>query len=104
MNVQSLLSELEPQGHVRPEQITLWRESADLLAILEAIGRAGASAVVKIDGARRDGSVYSVVVSGGPLGEDFYPSRWSRSALAVEKPHSLLSEEGVVRDGPMSDS
>jgi hypothetical protein len=28
--------------------------------------------VVKIDGGRSDGSVYTVVVSGGRLGEDFF--------------------------------
>jgi len=46
-----------------------WRESVQLLAALDAIGRDGASALVKIDGGRDDGRVYTVVVSGGALAE-----------------------------------
>ena len=66
--VESLLS----GGRVTNAQISLWSDVAGLLAAMEQIGREGATAVVKIDGGRPDGSLYSVVISGGRLGEDFF--------------------------------
>lgn len=53
------------------EQVSQWREVAPLMATLEAIGRDGASAVVKIDGGRPD-AIYTVVLSGPRLGESFF--------------------------------
>ncbi|MBB2488166.1 hypothetical protein H5407_23305 [Mitsuaria sp. WAJ17] len=48
-----------------------WVRCADSLARLDCISRDGASVVVKMDG-ERDADMYTVVVSGGALGEDFF--------------------------------
>ena len=59
---------------------------ADLIAELDVIGRAGSVAVVKIDGERHAASIYTVVVSGGLLGVEFFRNDGAdlsaRSALA----------------------
>jgi hypothetical protein len=49
-----------------------WEELAPLMNGLERIGRSGSTALVKVDGARQDGAVYTVVISGGRLGESFF--------------------------------
>jgi hypothetical protein len=71
MNDQALVGALQASGHVTEEQVSRWREAAALMATLEAIGRDGATAVVKVDGGRPD-AVYTVVVSGPRLGEAFF--------------------------------
>jgi hypothetical protein len=68
----ALIEELQKTGHLTLEQVSRWRDSSGLLAVFDAIGRDGANAMVKVDGGRSDGSVYTVVVSGGRLGEDFF--------------------------------
>lgn len=49
-----------------------WGGATSLLAALDAVGRDGGSALVKIDGQRCDGQVYTVLISGGRLGEDSF--------------------------------
>jgi hypothetical protein len=49
-----------------------WSDSIRLLAALESMGRDGANALVKIDGGRTNERLYTVVVSGGRLKEDFF--------------------------------
>ena len=49
-----------------------WDELAPLMDGLERIGRSGSTALVKVDGARPDGAVYTVVISGGQLDETFF--------------------------------
>jgi hypothetical protein len=49
-----------------------WSTSAKLLAALDAIGREGAVAIVKVDGGRADANVYTVAISGGHLAEEFF--------------------------------
>jgi hypothetical protein len=72
MNRTQLVESLRSRGHVSGEQLAAWRDVSGLLAALDAIGRDGANAVLKIDGGRPDGSVYTVVISGGRLGEAFF--------------------------------
>jgi hypothetical protein len=72
MHDQELVDGLVTSGRVREQQVTLWRDVAGLMAAFDAIGRDGVSAVVKIDGARPDAAVYTVVVSGPRLGEAFF--------------------------------
>lgn len=72
MNDELLINALRASGRVSGKHLELWKEVAGLMAVLDAIGRDGASAVVKIDGARLDGAVYSVVVSGEHLGEKYF--------------------------------
>jgi hypothetical protein len=71
MNDQALVGALQASGHVTEEQVARWKEAALLMATLEAIGRDGTTAVVKVDGGRPD-AVYTVVVSGARLGESFF--------------------------------
>lgn len=71
MNDQALVSAFLASGHVTEGQISKWREGAALMAILEAIGREGTTAVVKFDGGRLD-AAYTVVLSGLQLGESFF--------------------------------
>jgi hypothetical protein len=72
MRNQELIDELMTSGRIRDQQVMLWRDVAGLMAVLDAIGRDGVSAVVKIDGMRADAAVYTVVVSGPRLGEAFF--------------------------------
>lgn len=72
MDDESLVEELERNGRVTAQQVALWRDSAALLSVLDAIGRDGANALIKVDGSRPDGSIYTVVLSGGRLGEAFF--------------------------------
>lgn len=60
------------QGLDWPAHVDSWRRSVELLAALEAIGRDGASVVVKVDGGRASGDEFTVVVSGGGLGGDYH--------------------------------
>lgn len=48
-----------------------WSDMAKLMAALDAIGRE-CNALVKIDGGRDDAGVYTVVLSGGRLGDSFF--------------------------------
>ncbi|MFT3719389.1 hypothetical protein [Pseudorhodoferax sp.] len=81
MNDQKLVDEFVASGRVVDRQLTLWRDVAGLMAVFDAIGRDGVSAMVKIDGGRLDGVIYTVVVSGPRLGEAFF--RQDGSDLAV---------------------
>lgn len=72
MDKKLLVEELLQDGHVSAAQVVQWRDSSGLLAVFDAIGRDGASAIVKVDGARPDGSIYTVVVSGGKLEDAFF--------------------------------
>lgn len=49
-----------------------WRDAATLLSALDVIARDGGNAIIKVDGGRNDGQPYTVVLSGGRLGQDFY--------------------------------
>lgn len=71
MNDENLIDDLQSGGHVTEQQVSRWRDAAVLMAVLEAIGRDGASVVVKIDGGRPD-AVYTVVISDPQLGELFF--------------------------------
>lgn len=72
MNNEHLIDTLRTTGRVNDETVSRWSDAAGLMAALDAIGRDGASAVVKIDGGRPDGAVYTVVVSGPKLGESSF--------------------------------
>lgn len=72
MNNEQLVDKLLASARISDAQVTLWRESAGLLAVLDAIGRDGVNAMVKIDGAREDGSVYTVVITGSKLGDEYF--------------------------------
>jgi hypothetical protein len=64
-----LLLELLENGQVAEDVLDRWHDALPLLAIFDAIGRDGASALIKVDGARPARSIYTVVVSGGRLGD-----------------------------------
>lgn len=49
-----------------------WGELVDLLAAFDAIGRSGSNAILKVDGGRGGEDVYTVVISGGRLGQEFF--------------------------------
>jgi len=70
MEGQGLITALK-SGRIAEEHVSRWTEIAPLMAVLDAIGRDGTSAVVKIDG-ERPIAVYTVVVSGKKLGESFF--------------------------------
>lgn len=67
-----LVEKLFADGRIDDTQMSSWREMSGLLSALEAIGKEGASVVIKVDGARTNNSIYTVVVSGGRLGEEFF--------------------------------
>lgn len=64
-----LIEELKNTGRLTEVQIARWRDAAELLAAFDAIASDGAVALVKADGLRTNGAVYTVVVSGGKLGD-----------------------------------
>ncbi|MES2935333.1 MAG: hypothetical protein V4805_17810 [Pseudomonadota bacterium] len=72
MNDKKLIESLRTDGRVSDEHVTRWAEAAGLMAAIDAIGRDGVNAIVKIDGARTDGQVYTIVLSGAKLGESFF--------------------------------
>ena len=72
MSDQKLVDEFVTSGRVAEQEVMLWRDVAGLMAVFDAIGREGVSAMVKIDGGRPDGAVYTVVVSGARFGEAFF--------------------------------
>jgi hypothetical protein len=56
---------------IRPD----WRGCDAVWGVLEEMAAEGATVVIKIDGQRNgpdDNGRYTVLVSGGPLGEDFF--------------------------------
>jgi hypothetical protein len=69
---EALLSGLNRCGLDVRIQLEAWNEVVELLAALDAIARSGSNALVKIDGGRPGPEVYTVVVSGGRLGETFF--------------------------------
>jgi hypothetical protein len=68
----ALAQNLRASGRLPDELVTQWLESSELLAGLDFVGREGGSVVVKIDGGRTNGLVYTVVVSGGRLGQKYF--------------------------------
>lgn len=67
-----MLRALGEAGVDAPSAVSAWTQSASLLAALDAIGRSGGHALVKIDGERDGRQVYTVLVSGGRLGSDSF--------------------------------
>jgi hypothetical protein len=70
MTDEQILSALSAAG--LDVRIQDWRDLAFLLAAFNAVGRTGTNALVKIDGARADNRFYTVVLSGGQLGDAFF--------------------------------
>lgn len=71
MNNDVLVQELLSSGRIAQEKIAHWSNAAALMAAFEAMGRDGATAVLKVDGDRHE-AVYTIVVSGSHLGEVFF--------------------------------
>lgn len=72
MNEDELLEALRRTGLATHVAMSTWADSAQLLSALDAIGRNGANALVKIDGGRDTPHSYTVALSGGRLGDDFF--------------------------------
>jgi hypothetical protein len=72
MKETSVVDDLRKSGRITDEAVARWGRVSGLLAALDAVGRDGANAMVKIDGARPNGEIYTVVVSGGKLGDAFF--------------------------------
>jgi hypothetical protein len=72
MNNDQLVDVLQTSGRMSNSHVAFWHNTAGLMAAFDAIGRDGVNAVIKIDGARTDGNVYTIVISGTPLGERFF--------------------------------
>jgi hypothetical protein len=72
MNEDELLEALATAGLEIQGTMDSWSNSARLLSALDAIGRDGGNALVKIDGGRNDNQAYTAVLSGGRLGEEFF--------------------------------
>lgn len=64
------MDDSEPEGRRGASQSSL----APLLRVLEYLTADGATALVKADGGREPSSGFTVVVSGGPLGSNFFRS------------------------------
>lgn len=66
-----IIEMLSCRGLLTEESMAAWSDMAKLMAALDAIGRE-CNALVKIDGGRDDAGVYTVVLSGGRLGDSFF--------------------------------
>jgi len=71
MNNNELARELLSSGLVTHERLAFWEDTAHLLAAIEAIGRYGATAIVKFDGERPE-AMYTVVISGSCFGDAYF--------------------------------
>ena len=89
MDKDTLVNDLEKAGHLSSESLSRWKEASTLLAVFDAIGRDGANAMVKVDGSRSDGSTYTVVVSGGKLGEAFFRKDGANLQVLLEEAASF---------------
>ncbi len=98
MQDQELIDELVASGHLREQQVALWRDVAGLMAVFDAIGREGVSALVKVDGARPDAAIYTVAVSGPCLGEAFF--RRDGSDLPALLRAAIAFYRGAAWSGP----
>lgn len=67
-----LMTELNQRGLDAGERAEEWLEAAERLAALDAIARAGGHVIVKVDGGRAGRDVYTVVLAGGALGDEFF--------------------------------
>lgn len=72
MDDESLVRSLQRSAQPSAAAVSQWSQLSLLLAALEAIGREGVIVIIKVDGARPGDSIYTVVLSGGPLGEAFF--------------------------------
>ncbi len=62
-----LLAQVSRLGLDAEGGVAVWGNAVRLLAAFDAIGRDGAVALLKVDGVRENGLVYTVLVSGGRL-------------------------------------
>ncbi|MDP2272156.1 MAG: hypothetical protein Q8N23_21365 [Archangium sp.] len=65
-----LLAQVSRLGIDVEGELAVWGNAVRLLAAFDAIGRDGAVALLKVDGVRENGLVYTVLVSGGRLPKD----------------------------------
>jgi hypothetical protein len=72
MNERTTLADLVAAGRLTEKDVETWSRVADRLAALTLIAREGATVVVKADGERAGFALFTVVVSGGRLGDDFF--------------------------------
>lgn len=71
MNNSSFFETLQKDGRLEEDDISRWVKMSAMMAALEAIGKDGATVVLKFDGGRPE-SMYTVVVSGASLGDSFF--------------------------------
>ena len=72
MERHTFFDELEAHGMIDTSRKAIWEDASNLLSVIDMVGRRGSSVVVKVDGARDNNLIYTVVISGGLLGEDFF--------------------------------
>ncbi len=65
-----LLAQVSRLGIDVEGEVAVWGNAVRLLAAFDAIGRDGAVTLLKIDGVRENGLVYTALVSGGRLQKD----------------------------------
>lgn len=65
-----LLAQVSRLGLDAEGGVAVWGNAVRLLAAFDAIGRDGAVVLLKVDGQRENGLVYTVFVSGGRLPKD----------------------------------
>jgi hypothetical protein len=89
---EALLTDLRKIGIDIQALVAPWKDSVELLAAMDAIARAGSNAVVKIDGGRAEADVYTVVVSGGRLGEEFFRKDGADLRMLLREAVSFFAE------------
>ncbi|MBL8945835.1 MAG: hypothetical protein JNK45_21915 [Myxococcales bacterium] len=99
MDSEQILDALRSAGIDVQVAVKAWGEVAGLLAALDAVGRDGGNTLVKVDGQRSDGQVYTVLISGGRLGEDSF--RRDGADLRVLLRDALVFYVNHARGGPV---
>lgn len=98
MTERNVLEDLALGGRLPLSLITLWRESAEKLAALTVMAQEGATIVVKADGQRAKTAMFTVVVSGGPLREEYFHKDSPDLGSLLEESVRFYGERVWARD------
>jgi hypothetical protein len=97
MSAEALLDRLRALGVSPDAHADTWIGSADLFAALDAIARSGCVVLMKVDGLRTNGAVYTIVVSGGFLDDDHFRSDSADLATLAGAAIAFVAERLAAR-------
>jgi hypothetical protein len=103
MSTAALLDRLRTLGISPDAHADTWLDGVDLLAALDAIGRSGCCVLIKVDGLRTNGAVYTIVISGGFLVDEVFrkdgPDLVALAGAAIAHVIDRLATNGARPNG-----